>query len=45
MNQIVESFKRLYKSGKISEDKLNSLVQRRMISEGEKEYIMRKDGE
>lgn len=44
-NQIVESFKRLYKSGKINEDKLNSLVERKVISQDEKEYIMRKDGE
>lgn len=44
-NQIIESFKRLYKSEKISEEKLNSLVEKDVISQDEKEYIIRKDGE
>lgn len=42
---IVQSFKRLYQSGKLSETSLNSLINRGIIAESDKEYIMRKDGD
>lgn len=40
---LVESFKRLYKDKKISEEKLIQLVKNRTISEKEKDYILGKE--
>ena len=45
MDLIVESFRRLYKSGQINENTLNALLEKGTISEKDKEYIMRKEGE
>lgn len=45
VDTIVESFKRLYQNKKINENTLNSLVERGVISENDKKYIMTKDGE
>lgn len=41
-DQIVESFKRLYMSGKIDENKLDILLTRGIISYEDKEYIIGK---
>ena len=45
MDQIIESFKRLFTSGQITEATLNSLLAKGTINQNEKDYIMRKEGE
>lgn len=45
MDLIIESFKRLYQSNQINENTLNVLLKKGTISEKDKEYIMRKEGE
>jgi len=45
MDLIIESFKRLYNSGQINEKTLNILLEKGSITESDKKYIMRKDGE
>lgn len=45
MDLIIESFKRLYESGHINENTLLMLLEKSTISEKDKEYIMRKEGE
>lgn len=45
VDMIVQSFKRLYQNGKLNETTLDSLIHRGIISESDKEYIMRKDGD
>lgn len=44
-DQLIESFKRLYKQRRINEDTLNSLLNKGIINENDKRYIMEKDGE
>lgn len=43
MDQIIESFKRLYASGQINENTLNALLAKGTITENDKKYIMRKE--
>lgn len=45
MDLIIESFKRLYQSGQINETILLMMIEKGTITERDKEYIMRKDGE
>lgn len=45
VDQIIESFKRLYKNGKINEDTLNTLLEKGVIVQSDKEYIMQKEGD
>ena len=45
MDLIIESFKRLYQSGQINETTLLMMIEKGTITERDKEYIMRKDGE
>lgn len=45
MDLIIESFRRLYQSGQINEITLLMMVEKGTITENDKEYIMRKDGE
>lgn len=40
MNQFVESLKRLYKDGKVTEEKILELYEGRKITEEEKLYIL-----
>jgi hypothetical protein len=40
MSRLVESLKRLYTQGKVSEDKLNEMVMSGKISKEEFEYIL-----
>ena len=40
MNQFVESMKRLYKNGKVTESKIIELFNNCKITEEEKEYIL-----
>lgn len=39
MTQLIESLKRLYKNGKISEEKLQSMLQKNTITQYEYQYI------
>lgn len=45
VDQIIESFKRLYQNGKINDSTLDTLLEKSIIAQSDKEYIMRKDGE
>ena len=45
MDLIIESFKRLYEAKQLSESTLLTLIKNGIISEQDKEYIMRKEGE
>lgn len=40
MNQFVESLKRLYKDGKVTEEKIIELYEGKKITEEEKKYIL-----
>ena len=40
MNQFVESLKRLYKDGKVTEEKIVELYESGKINEEEKKYIL-----
>ena len=40
MNVLVESFKRLYKNGQLTKEKLDSLLKENKISKEEYEYIL-----
>lgn len=40
MNQFVESMKRLYKNGKVNEEKIVELFESGKITEEEKKYIL-----
>lgn len=40
MSVLVESLKRLYKSGRLSEEKITELCKTRKITENEKKYIL-----
>ncbi len=40
MTQLVESLKRLYEKGKISEEKLQSMIQKSTITDYEYKYII-----
>ena len=40
MTQLVESLKRLYKKGKISEEKLHTMLQKSIITDYEYKYII-----
>ena len=45
MDLILESFKRLYNDNQINEETLLTLVKNNVISEKDKQEIMRKEGE
>ena len=45
MNTLVESLKRLYSSGKVTEEKLTQMVEQSKITDEEKKYIMSSGGE
>ena len=45
MDLIIESLRRLYQNEQIDENALNALLKKGTISERDKEYIMRKEGE
>lgn len=45
MDLIIESFRRLYQSGQINEATLLMMLENKTITENDKKYIMRKDGE
>lgn len=44
MNTLVESLKRLYSSGKVTEEKLTQMVEQSKITDEEKKYIMSSGG-
>lgn len=44
-DQVIESFKRLYKAGRINESTLDMILKKGSITQEDKEYIMKKDGE
>ena len=43
MNQFIESLKRLYESGKITEDKIIDMCNKGTISNEDKKYILGKE--
>lgn len=45
MDLVVESLKRLYKNGSVDATILDQLVALATITQNEKDYIMRKEGE
>ena len=45
MGLIIESFRRLYQSGQVNEATLLIMLEKGTITESDKEYIMRKEGE
>lgn len=44
MNEFVNSLKRLYEANKLSEEKINNLVEMKKITKEECLYILGKDG-